>query len=379
MRLTLRTLLAYIDNILDPKDQEELAQKVNASDMAHDLLHRTRDVTHRLRLPAPPLDSAGPYNDPNMMAEYLDNVLPPDNVPHFERRCLELEEFPDADSYLAEAANCHHVLTMVLGQRAEIDPELKQHLYTLADKPPQPAVPGGQGVSPPPPLEPYSPEVPDYLRASDRPLLLRLSPAIAALALFGATLWFALGPGGWLRGEPEVSKNESGEEAPAPPPELAPLGTTDNPTSQPPGEVTPGGPTEPPGPSAPGAAGGGLPAELLTPDSTSDDDEASQGGAGGPPGGELASPPPVEPSPLQVEGAGDSGSDESAFNESGAGEMASLPPEPLGDGPSGEEPDKGDSGEEMLEEGSESTAEDFNNGEMEAEGLADAATGAEAP
>lgn len=365
MRLTLRTLLAYIDNILDPKDQEELAQKVNASDVAHDLLHRTRDVTHRLRLPAPPLDSSGPYSDPNMMAEYLDNVLPPDDVPHFERRCLELEEFPDADSYLAEAANCHHVLTMVLGQRAEIDPELKQQLYALADKAnhsaPQVA---HETAAPPPPLEPHSPEVPDYLRASERPLLLRLSPAIAALALFGATLWFALGPGGWLRGEPEISQNQAQQLGPEQPPQLVPdeqPAPADPEDLQPEDSLTEGpladdSDAEQPANGAsemdtppPVENGAGLPAELLEPNGASEAESSAESAVDETPAGEPAGLPPLDSdTPTNIDGS------------NGAGEMANVPSDPI-------EQDSADSAGESLTNEPESLAVDSESGEMDSQ------------
>lgn len=241
MRLTLRTLLAYIDNILDPQDHEELAKRVAASDVANDLLHRTRDASRRLRLPAPPLEASGPQSDANTVAEYLDNTLPPDDVTEFERRCLDLDTYPDADSFLAEAASCHHVLTMVLAQRAEIDPASKQRMYSLplrVDQQPQSAAPAAPSAGPAPAAVTAPPiteasgvhEVPDYLRASDRPLLGRLLPAIAALLLLGVTLVFALGPNGWLTAsndeptvtEPPEAPPESVEPPPIEPPPVAP-------------------------------------------------------------------------------------------------------------------------------------------------------------
>ena len=53
MRLTLRTLLAYMDDMLDPADQEELGRKIEASAFATELIHRSRDAVRRLRLGDP--------------------------------------------------------------------------------------------------------------------------------------------------------------------------------------------------------------------------------------------------------------------------------------------------------------------------------------
>jgi len=141
MRLTLRTLLAYMDDILDPADQEELGRKIEASPFATELIHRSRDAVRRLRLSASdPLAGSdddihgGDHNlDANTAAEYLDNTLSPEAVADFERSCLEAG--PNADMLLAEAASCHHVLTMVLGEPAEVDADLRQRMYALAQSP----------------------------------------------------------------------------------------------------------------------------------------------------------------------------------------------------------------------------------------------------
>ena len=126
MRLTLRTLLAYLDNILDPHDARQLQKKIGDSEFATGLVHQIRGSVRRLRLDAPALDAQGIGGDLNSVAEYLDNVLPPEHVPTLEKACL------DNEAHLGEVASCHQILTLVLGEPADVSDKMRARAYSIA-------------------------------------------------------------------------------------------------------------------------------------------------------------------------------------------------------------------------------------------------------
>ena len=125
MRLTLRTLLAYLDDTLEPHEIREIGQKVAESDAAQELVARIKQITRRRRLTTPPAAGPGARFDANTVAEYLDNELSSDLVADLEKTCLE------SDVHLAEVASCHQILTLVLGEPALVPPTARERMYGL--------------------------------------------------------------------------------------------------------------------------------------------------------------------------------------------------------------------------------------------------------
>jgi len=110
MRLTLRTLLAWIDGILPAAEHDELGGKVALSPVAPKLVERISLAIESPSLPVPA--GSGPADKPNAVAEFLDNVLPAEQLEAFERACLE------SQVHLADVASCHRLLA-----EAARDPE----------------------------------------------------------------------------------------------------------------------------------------------------------------------------------------------------------------------------------------------------------------
>ncbi|MCI0702504.1 MAG: hypothetical protein L0241_15580, partial [Planctomycetia bacterium] len=129
-RLTLRTLLAYIDDTLEPTEARALGKKVAESAEARQLVERIKRITRRRGLATPvPTDSDDETADPNTVAEYLDNQLDSATLKQVEETCLE------SDVHLAEVAACHQILTLVLTEPVRVPPSANQRMYKMV-KPP---------------------------------------------------------------------------------------------------------------------------------------------------------------------------------------------------------------------------------------------------
>lgn len=285
MRLTLRTMIAYMDEVLEPADAQEIGKKIAESEFATKLLNRIRDAMHRPRLGAPGLNDRAGGLDPNTVAEYLDSLLPDARIPDFEKACLE------SDMHLAEVASCHQILTLVLAELVEVDQPTRQRMYHLVNdvrlSPPsspsgeEPAEgpPPADGLVAPPIITPSSelhePEsrVPEYLRASRREARwVRAMVGVAALVMLVAVVLRLTGQlddgtflGNLLRGHlgKEVAQGDKGDRptvptAPTlpvtPTAETTPDGKTGNKPDE--KEKKPDGKEAPKEPSSPDKAGG---------------------------------------------------------------------------------------------------------------------------
>lgn len=123
LRLTLRTLLAWLDDTLPPTDVRRIGQQVSESPFAKELVNRINRVTRRRRLTVP--TESGPEGmSATTVASYLDNELTGEQVAEFEKRCLT------SDVQLAEAASCHQILSMI-SQKAKVPAAARHRMYRL--------------------------------------------------------------------------------------------------------------------------------------------------------------------------------------------------------------------------------------------------------
>jgi hypothetical protein len=218
MRLTLRTLLAYLEDALPPESAKRIGRMIARSPDARHVVRRIRKVVRRRRLIAVKPDSESRRGmDANDMAEYLDNVLPEEEVGRVERRCLK------HDALLAEAAACHQILSRVLGEPPTVNDEARRKAYAavgvVASSPTNVAVVGTNTVPKPDAMQ-ATPVAAGPEHAVELPIPTLAPPESPAgrLALFSlvAMLFVALGLVLWRGLEPAptvlADANESRDE-----------------------------------------------------------------------------------------------------------------------------------------------------------------------
>ncbi len=131
MRLTLRTMLAYLDQMLSPEEAQQIGEKIKTREFATKLVQFIRAGLRSNRIEAPAADADQPFADANDVAEYLDDTLDPQRVTELERYCLEHE------GSLIEVAACHRMVSQVVAKQVSavtpsVSPALRQRVYGLA-------------------------------------------------------------------------------------------------------------------------------------------------------------------------------------------------------------------------------------------------------
>ncbi|MFI5460486.1 MAG: hypothetical protein ACHRXM_34145 [Isosphaerales bacterium] len=188
MRLTLRTLLAWLDDTLKPTQVREIGVQVAGSPFAQELSDRIHRVTRQRRLSVP--SSSGPEaTDPNVVASYLDNELDPEEVAEYEKKCLT------SDVNLAEVAGVHQILSL-LGQKVKVPAAARSRMYQL--------VKGREAIRPKKPqarrseaLEPVTKPIQPWVlpEAPRRSWIQRFVPGVVCLLLIGlssVSAWWSL-------------------------------------------------------------------------------------------------------------------------------------------------------------------------------------------
>ena len=129
-RLTLRTLLAYIDDTLEPDQARALGRKVADSAEAKQLIERIKKVTRRRGLHIPTPDgSEDDVSDPNTVAEYLSDTLGSDQTKDLESDRVIVRRTPRRSRGVPSDP---HVSSHRTGPRP---PSAHQRMYKLVEPP----------------------------------------------------------------------------------------------------------------------------------------------------------------------------------------------------------------------------------------------------
>lgn len=125
MRLSLRTLLAFEDNLFDIEQQRQLERIIPGHDTASETIGRIREAVRNPFLGVPGAVDGQEELDPNLVAAYLDHRMPEKLQSRFEQHCLA------SDKYLAEIASVHQIVSNVLGEPARTSRECRLRCYEL--------------------------------------------------------------------------------------------------------------------------------------------------------------------------------------------------------------------------------------------------------
>jgi len=136
MRLTLRTLLGWIDGVLPPEEHQLIGGMVAGSKVATHLAERIREGAACGGTEVPLTGGPAIADDPNRVAEYLDNTLLSEHLAAFERLCIEsrphLEEVATCHGMLAEMYRAPKPVRMPSEQRSVLRQRIRRSMNSLA-------------------------------------------------------------------------------------------------------------------------------------------------------------------------------------------------------------------------------------------------------
>jgi hypothetical protein len=179
MKLNLRTLLAYLDDTLEPAQAKIIAGKIQESEAAQQLVERIKQVLRKRRLAAP-AEQRPSKIDPNTVAEYLDQAADAEAAAEIEQIVLL------SDVHLAEVAQCHQMLSLHLADAKDYPESARQRMYELVTGPEaRKAVKGDIGF-------PTVPAKASALKPADKPSGERRAAASAPARRAGNN-WYVFG------------------------------------------------------------------------------------------------------------------------------------------------------------------------------------------
>jgi hypothetical protein len=130
MRLTLRTLLAFRDGVLDPADAALLEAKLKQSSTAQQISSRIDEAMRNRKLAPIPVDAREFGFEANMVSEFLDDTISLEILPEMERKCL------DNGILLGEIGSCHQILSRALSVPMPIASSLRDRVLQLPQQHP---------------------------------------------------------------------------------------------------------------------------------------------------------------------------------------------------------------------------------------------------
>ncbi len=219
MRLTLRMILEYMDDALEPAVAKAVGAKVQENAVAQDLVERIKTLVRKRRLMAPtPMDA-------NTLAEYLDESADDEAMAEVEKIFLA------SDAHLAEVAQCHSIQKLLAVHTPVVSESMKKRMNDLVKGGPakHPLLKGDLGLfAAVPATKPKKPEPAvkpprrESFAARYRGFLIALA-GVVVVGLLGVAVWQFLDVGteGVNKNVPPMAQEKPAEvPTPLPPPPL---------------------------------------------------------------------------------------------------------------------------------------------------------------